>query len=114
MSRALKDYKSQVERHEQNSASSLALEAAVCVSYVAFQETGDRALPLDKALALDEPAIPVPRAACRSGRGRRADAVGDRERGSEPIGFAARQLRGLPQRASINLDGRCDLCCFLC
>ncbi len=45
---ALKDYKSQVERHEQNSASSLALEAAVCVSYVAFQETGDRVLPMDK------------------------------------------------------------------
>jgi hypothetical protein len=45
---ALKDYKSQVERHEQNSASSLALEAAVCVSYVAFQESGERALPMDK------------------------------------------------------------------
>jgi hypothetical protein len=45
---ALKNYQSQVERHEQNSASSLALEAAVCASWVAFRETGDRALPIDK------------------------------------------------------------------
>jgi len=45
---ALKAYKGQVERHEQNSASSLALEAAVCASFLAFRESSDRALPLDK------------------------------------------------------------------
>jgi hypothetical protein len=45
---ALKDYKNQVERHEQNSASSLALEASVHASYIAFRETSDRSLPLDK------------------------------------------------------------------
>ncbi|MEI9984631.1 MAG: hypothetical protein WDN69_16340 [Aliidongia sp.] len=44
----LKDYKSQVERHEQNSTSSLALEAAVSASSIAFHETSDRSLPLDK------------------------------------------------------------------
>jgi hypothetical protein len=45
---ALTGYQSQVERHEQNSASSLALEAAVVVSHVAFKELNDRDLPLDK------------------------------------------------------------------
>jgi len=44
----LKGYKSQVERHEQNTASSLALEASVCASYVAFKESSERPLPLDK------------------------------------------------------------------
>ena len=44
----LKDYNTQVERHEQNSSSSLALEASVCAGSIAFSETGDRALPFDK------------------------------------------------------------------
>ena len=46
--KVLNEYKNQVERHEQNSASSLALEASVCASSIAFGETSDRPLPLDK------------------------------------------------------------------
>lgn len=46
--KALQDYRGQVERHEQNSASSLALEASVYASSIAFGETSDRTLPLDK------------------------------------------------------------------
>jgi hypothetical protein len=44
----LKAYRSQVERHEQNSTSSLALEAAVSAAAVAFHESSDRSLPMDK------------------------------------------------------------------
>jgi hypothetical protein len=45
---ALTRHQNQVERHEQNSASSLALEAAVVASYVAFQENTERVLPVGK------------------------------------------------------------------
>lgn len=45
---ALTRHQGQAERHEQNNANSLALEAAVVASYVAFQETRDRMLPVGK------------------------------------------------------------------
>ena len=45
---ALTRHQSQVERHEQNRASSLALEASVYAGFVAFRELNARAFPLDK------------------------------------------------------------------
>jgi hypothetical protein len=45
---ALTRHQSQVERHEQNSVSSLALEASVYAGFVAFRELNADAFPLDK------------------------------------------------------------------
>ena len=45
---AFNSYRNQVERHEQSSSSSLALEASVCAGYLACKEADDRTLPLDK------------------------------------------------------------------